>query len=48
MPFWYLRHRSEDNTVVHYECRDCGKTVNEHTAGCPVCDSVNIGRYEWN
>ena len=28
---------------VHYECRVCGKNVEEHHETCPVCEGPVVG-----
>lgn len=31
---------------AHFECRDCGTTVDTPSSVCPNCGSQEIGRYD--
>lgn len=34
------------STVVFYECRNCGTTLNDHQPECPECGSTDTVCYE--
>jgi len=40
-----LRTLLPETTTVVYECRQCGRTVDEDTDCCPSCGSDSIARY---
>ncbi|MFB6201514.1 MAG: hypothetical protein ABEI98_05855 [Halorhabdus sp.] len=42
-----LRQWLDDDTVV-YECRNCGRTVEQRQDECPDCSSEEIIRYDCN
>lgn len=48
MAILYLQRRFGNDNAVHYERRHYGKTLDKHTAGCPLYKSNNIARYEWD
>lgn len=43
-----LRHLvpHETDQGIIYECRDCGTTVGPDTESCPMCESIEIVKYE--
>lgn len=44
----YLQRRFGADSVIHYECRNCGTTLNGDIVGCSACESRNIVKYEWS
>ncbi len=46
IPNWQTLLPWTGRSGAHYECRQCGTTVDVTTDECPACGSTNIVEYE--
>ncbi|MFC7060109.1 hypothetical protein [Halovenus salina] len=42
-----LRGMFSESTQIHYECRNCGVTLDTPIEECPHCESAEVAEYRF-
>lgn len=42
-----VKTRLRASDVTHYECRNCGRTLETDVEECPICQATEIAYYKW-